>query len=196
MENRDDHHRRPSLSQNAVCASSPEDEAVQCCCVSSRTSDLSLTNSLATSSVVRWLRILRIVHPVSSMFTRRPSESQQAQEPYKKDIWSFQKRRHLLFDYLVHDVFKLHDRDANELIVSIEAVVFHPDVQFIGRHLFLVANNTGGKGKWWSRGQEKQEEEWKNKVDLQVEGLVELWRPIASLLFCLELSLLIGKMWT
>ena len=101
-----------------------------------------------------------------------------------------------MFDYLVHDVFKLHDRDANELIVSTEAVVFHPDVQFIGRHLFLVANNTGGKGKWWSRGQEKQEEEWKNKVDLQVEGLVELWRPIAGLLFGLELPLLIRKMRT
>jgi len=72
---------------------------------------------------------------------------------------------------LVHDVFKLHDRDANELIVSTEAVVFHPDVQFISRHLFLVANN-------------------------KVEGLVELWRPIAGLLFGLELPFLIRKMRT
>ena len=100
----------------------------------------------------------------------------------------------MLFYYLVHDVFKLHDRDANELIVATEAVIFHPDVQFIRGHLLLVANNTGGKGKWWSRGQEKQEGE--NKVDLQVEGLVELWRPIAGLLFGLELPLLIRKMRT
>ena len=35
----------------------------------------------------------------------------------------------------------------------------------------------------------------KNKegVDLQVESLVELWRPIAGLLFGLELPLLIRK---
>ena len=38
-----------------------------------------------------------------------------------------------------------------------------------------------------SGGEEKQ------GVDLQVEGLVELWRPIAGLLFCLELPLLIRK---
>ena len=35
----------------------------------------------ATSSVVLWLRILRMVHPVSSILTRRPRESQQAHEP-------------------------------------------------------------------------------------------------------------------
>ena len=35
-----------------------------------------------------------------------------------------------------------------------------------------------------------------DKVDLQVEGLVELWRPVACLLFGLELPLLIRKMRT
>ena len=35
-----------------------------------------------------------------------------------------------------------------------------------------------------------------NRVDLQVEGLVELWRPIAGLLFGLELPLLVRQMGT
>ena len=130
------------------------------------------------------------VHPTTE---REPTSTRTLQMRYL----ILKEKEELLFDYLVHDVFKLHDRDSNELIVATEAVIFHPDVQFIRGHLLLVANNTGGKGKWWSRGQEeKQEEEWKNKVDLQVEGLVELWRPISGLLFGLELPLLIRKMRT
>ena len=50
---------------------------------SALTSDLSLTNSFATSSVVRCDKILMIVQPVSSNWIRRPSESQQAQDPCK-----------------------------------------------------------------------------------------------------------------
>ena len=46
-----------------------------------RHSDLSFTNSLATSSLVRCDKILRTVKPVSSRCTRRPKATQQAQEP-------------------------------------------------------------------------------------------------------------------
>ena len=53
------------------------------CGSSALTSDLSLTNSFATSSVVRCDKILMIVQPVSSNWIRRPSESQQAQDPCK-----------------------------------------------------------------------------------------------------------------
>lgn len=49
--------------------------------LSGRTSDLSFTNSLATSSFVRCDRILRIVQPVSSILMRLPRLSQQAQLP-------------------------------------------------------------------------------------------------------------------
>ncbi len=51
------------------------------CGSSALTSDFSLTNSFATSSVVRCDKILMIVQPVSSSWIRRPSESQQAQDP-------------------------------------------------------------------------------------------------------------------
>ena len=43
--------------------------------------------------------------------------------------------------YLVHDVLKLHDGDPDEPVVPAEAVVFHPDVQLVGRHLVLVADD-------------------------------------------------------
>lgn len=46
-----------------------------------RISDLSFTNSLATSSLVRCDSILRIVHPVSSIWIRLPRGSQHAHEP-------------------------------------------------------------------------------------------------------------------
>lgn len=45
------------------------------------TSDLSLTNSFATSSLFLCAKIRRIVHPVSSIAMRLPRESQQAHEP-------------------------------------------------------------------------------------------------------------------
>lgn len=46
-----------------------------------RISDLSFTNSLATSSLVLCDSILRIVHPVSSIWIRLPRGSQHAHEP-------------------------------------------------------------------------------------------------------------------
>lgn len=48
-----------------------------------RISDLSLTNSLATSSLLRCDKIRNIVHPVSSICIRLPSASHRAQDPYK-----------------------------------------------------------------------------------------------------------------
>ena len=55
-----------------------------CNCESSPlNSDLSLTNSLETSSLVLWDNIRRMVSPVSSMWMRRPSASQHAHEPCK-----------------------------------------------------------------------------------------------------------------
>ena len=63
-------------------------------------------------------------------------------------------------------------------------------MQLVGGHLLLVADNARGAGD----GQVEVKKN--NKVDLQVEGLVELWRPIAGLLFGLELPLLIRKMRT
>ena len=59
-----------------------ESQFYYCCSEeSSLTSSFSLTNSLATSSVVLWERILRMVHPVSSIWILLPRDSQQAQEP-------------------------------------------------------------------------------------------------------------------
>ena len=52
----------------------------------------------------------------------------------------------LLFSNLVHDVFQLHHRDTDELIVATKAVILHPDVQLVGRHLLLVADDAGGEG--------------------------------------------------
>lgn len=46
-----------------------------------RISDFSFTNSLATSSLVLCDSILRMVHPVSSIWIRLPSDSQHAHEP-------------------------------------------------------------------------------------------------------------------
>ena len=63
-------------------------------------------------------------------------------------------------------------------------------MQLIGGHLLLVADDARGAGD----GQVKVKKN--NKVDLQVESLVELWRPIAGLLFGLELPLLVRQMWT
>lgn len=50
---------------------------------SGRISDLSFTNSLATSSFDRCDKIRSIVHPVSSIWIRLPNDNQQAREPYK-----------------------------------------------------------------------------------------------------------------
>lgn len=56
---------------------------------SPRTSDLSFTNSLATSSLVRWLRILSTVQPVSSMWHRLPRKSHVAHEPWgEQEVFS------------------------------------------------------------------------------------------------------------
>lgn len=44
-------------------------------------SDFSLTNSLATSSLVRCDNIRRIVQPVSSIWIRLPNDNQHAQDP-------------------------------------------------------------------------------------------------------------------
>ena len=55
-----------------------------CCWTSGsspRTSDFNLTNSLATSSFVRWDKIRKIVNPVSSIWILLPRANQQAQEP-------------------------------------------------------------------------------------------------------------------
>ena len=92
-----------------------------------------------------------------------------------------------IVEHLVHDVFELHHGDADKLVVATEAVVLDADVQLVGGHLLLVADDARGAGD----GQVKVKKN--NKVDLQVESLVELWRPIAGLLFCLELPLLIRK---
>lgn len=46
-----------------------------------RISDFIFTNSLATSSLVLCDSILRMVHPVSSIWIRLPSDSQHAHEP-------------------------------------------------------------------------------------------------------------------
>ncbi len=43
--------------------------------------------------------------------------------------------------YLVHDVLELHYGDADEPVVPAEAVVLHPDVELIGRHLVLVSDD-------------------------------------------------------
>ena len=96
-----------------------------------------------------------------------------------------------IVEHLVHDVFELHHGDADKLVVATEAVVLDADVQLVGGHLLLVADDAEEQERVdKSGGEEKQ------GVDLQVEGLVELWRPIAGLLFCLELPLLIRKVRT
>jgi len=51
---------------------------------SCRMSDLSLTNSFATSSLVLCDKILRIVQPVSSIWHLLPSDSQRAHAPCKQ----------------------------------------------------------------------------------------------------------------
>ena len=93
-----------------------------------------------------------------------------------------------IVEHLVHDVFELHHGDADKLVVATEAVVLDADVQLVGGHLLLVADDAEQQ-----EGVDKSGGEEKQGVDLQVEGLVELWRPIAGLLFCLELPLLIRK---
>jgi hypothetical protein len=47
----------------------------------------------------------------------------------------------LVARYLVHDVLELHNGNANEPVVPAEAVVLHPDVELIGRHLVLVSDD-------------------------------------------------------
>ena len=113
-----------------------------------------------------------------------------------------------IVEHLVHDVFELHHGDADKLVVATEAVVLDADVQLVGGHLLLVADDaeqqegmmmmmmrmmmrmmlSSKRGSIRVVGKKNKE-----GVDLQVEGLVELWRPIAGLLFCLELPLLIRK---
>ena len=107
-------------------------------------------------------------------------------------------------EHLVHDVFELHHGDADKLVVATEAVVLDADVQLVRGHLLLVADDAEEQEMMMmmrmmmmlrnKRGSIRVVGK-KNKegVDLQVEGLVELWRPIAGLLFCLELPLLIRK---
>ena len=104
-----------------------------------------------------------------------------------------------IVEHLVHDVFELHHGDADKLVVATEAVVLDADVQLVRGHLLLVADDADDDGDDEDDDAEEQEGvdksggEEKQGVDLQVEGLVELWRPIAGLLFCLELPLLIRK---
>ena len=108
-----------------------------------------------------------------------------------------------IVEHLVHDVFELHHGDADKLVVATEAVVLDADVQLVGGHLLLVADDAEQQEMMMmmmmmmlrsKRGSIRVVGK-KNKegVDLQVEGLVELWRPIAGFLFCLELPLLIRK---
>lgn len=42
---------------------------------------------------------------------------------------------------MLDDVLQLHDRHANEAIVSSEAIVFDAYVQFVGGWLFVVGDN-------------------------------------------------------
>ena len=46
-----------------------------------------------------------------------------------------------IVEHLVHDVFELHHGDADKLIVATEAVVLDADVQLVGGHLLLVADD-------------------------------------------------------
>ena len=43
--------------------------------------------------------------------------------------------------YLVHDVFELHDRHPDQLVVPAEAVVLHPDVKLVRQHLLFVPDD-------------------------------------------------------
>lgn len=74
-----------SCNQRAQHVSSKQSQlCFHLCSTSSgwRHSDLSLTNSLATSSLERWDRIRRTVQPVSSRCIHFASGSQQAQLPF------------------------------------------------------------------------------------------------------------------
>ena len=165
------------------------------CCreLSSRTSVLSLTNSLATSSVVRWDRILRIVQPVSSIWTRRPSVSQQAHEPWDKicqiELQSFvqtgnQGEFYFHFFNLIDDILKLHHRHANQPVVTAKAVVLDGYVKLIGSHLLLITNVAAIR-KRLAAGNLKL-------LYVQEESFVKLRRP-AFVLFGCKFSFLVRQ---
>ena len=44
---------------------------------------------------------------------------------------------------LVHDISELHHADPDQPVVPAEAVVLHGDVELVGGHLLLVADNAG-----------------------------------------------------
>ena len=48
------------------------------------------------------------------------------------------------FQYLVHDISELHHTDSDQSVVPAKAVVLDSDVQLVGGHLLLVADNAGG----------------------------------------------------
>jgi hypothetical protein len=109
------------------------------------------------------VRIRRIVQPLSSMFTLRPSDSQQAQEPWVEVCVPC-----ILMSsaYRIHDVFELHDGHANECVVPTEAVVLHSNVELVGQHLLLVSNDAGS----WDRLENNHAKNY-----LQMECFVEFW---------------------
>lgn len=92
-------------------------------------SDFSLTNSLATSSFVRWERIRRIVQPVSSIWMRLPKDNQQAQEPWI--ILISYEEVNAIWLYLINDILQLHHCNPYQTIFSGEAIVFNTDMQLI-----------------------------------------------------------------
>ena len=61
-----------------------------------------------------------------------------------------------IVEHLVHDVFELHHGDADKLVVATEAVVLDADVQLVGGHLLLVADDAeedksgGEENKVWT----------------------------------------------
>ena len=55
-----------------------------------------------------------------------------------------------IFPHLVHDISELHHADSDQSVVSAEAVVLHSDVELVGGHLLLVADNAGGEKKSFS----------------------------------------------
>ncbi len=63
-------------------------------------------------------------------------------------ILGFCVAKQIVARYLIHDVLELHNGDANEPVVSTEAVVLHPDVKFIGRHLVLVSDDAKRAKTW------------------------------------------------
>ena len=52
------------------------------------------------------------------------------------------------FPHLVHDISELHHTDSDQSVVPAEAVVLHSDVELVGCHLLLVADNAGGEKRF------------------------------------------------